>query len=323
MKKNRSNVLVTGGAGYLGSHIIKMLISNGFFVVSIDKNKSKNQYHNKKCIFVNGNIGNKKLVKRILEKYKIDIVIHLAGLIRVEESFKKPSVYFKNNVDNSIILLEAMRESGVNKIIFSSSAAVYGLSKKRLISERNITKPVNPYGATKIAFEKILLRYNKKYGFSCISFRIFNVAGADPSGKLAELHKPETHIIPKTIQSIIKNKPVIIYGNNYKTSDNTCVRDYIHVNDVSSAFLSALLKTNKIYRVFNLGCGKGHSVREVVDQCSIVLRKKPRIIFKNRRVGDPVVLIADNSKVKKILKWKPKYTLKEMILHTVKSQSRK
>jgi len=321
MARNNLNILITGGAGYIGSHLINLLLKNNFSVVSIDKKKSTNQKYNKKCIFIKGDIGDKNLVKKILKKYKIDVVVHLAALMSVEESMRKPVLYFKNNIIAPVNLLEAMREAKVNKIIFSSSAAVYGFLKGKLINEKNETNPSSAYGLTKIIFEKILAYYNQTYGFSCISFRIFNAAGADPAGKLKELHNPETHIIPRTIKNILKNSPVVIYGKNYETSDGTCIRDYIHVNDISTAFLSAIPKTkDKICEVFNLSSGNGYSVKEVVDQCYFLLGKTPNVIFKNRRAGDPPILVADNKKVKTFLKWSQKYNLKDIISHTIKSQ---
>jgi UDP-glucose 4-epimerase len=312
------NILVTGGAGYIGSHIIKtLLVSGNLNVVSIDKKKSINQSYNKGCIFIKGNIGNKKTVKDIFRKYKIDIVIHLASLISVEESMKNPDLYFRNNIIESVSLLEVMKEEGINKIMFSSSAAVYG-------STKNEIKPANVYGLTKFAFENILKYYSQENGLKCIIFRLFNVAGADLSGDLIECHKPETHLIPCTIKSINLNKPVVIFAQNYSTPDGSCIRDYIHVNDVASAFLLAIPKFNEIkYDIFDIGFGKGYSVKEVVDECFLLLKKEPKIIYKDRRAGDSAILLSDNKKAKRVLGWKPKYNLKDIILHTVNSQSYK
>jgi UDP-glucose 4-epimerase len=322
MARNGLNILVTGGSGYIGSHIIKKLLSNGdFFVVSIDNKKSSSQDYNKKCTFINGSVGDKKNITKILEQYKIDLVVHLAALISVEESMKNPDLYFKNNVFDAINLLEAMEESGVKRIIFSSSAATYGSLENKFLEEKNETNPTNIYGLTKLFFEDILKHYNKEHGFNCISFRLFNIAGADPSGKLKECHNPETHIIPKTIQSIYSGKPVMIYADNYPTPDGTCIRDYIHVDDVATAFLSAIPKTeNKICEVFNIGSGKGYSVKEVVDKCYQLMHKEPKIIFEDRRQGDCASLIANNKKIKTFLDWELKYSLDDMILHTIKSE---
>lgn len=322
MMKKDLKILVTGGAGYIGSHIINMLLSSGdFSVVSIDKNTSLNQKYNKKCIFIKGDIGNKNIVKKVLIKYKINIVLHLAALISVEESMKSPALYFQNNITAAVNLLEAMKETKVNKIIFSSSTAVYGFSSKKLIGEESETSPSSIYGLTKISFENILRYYNQNYNFSSISLRIFNAAGADPRGELKELHNPETHIIPKTIKNIFLNKPAVIYGKDYKTQDGSCIRDYIHVNDISKAFLLAIPKTqNKICETFNLGSGKGRSVKEVVEECYFLLKKDSKVIFKERRSGDPAILVSNNDRIKKFLKWRPKYNLEDIILHTIKSQ---
>lgn len=326
MKKENLKILVTGGAGYIGSHLINQLLLNSDYrVFSLDKKNSPNQKYNKKCFFIKGRIGDKNLVRKILKENKIDLVIHLASLIRIDESEKKPLKYFKNNVLEGISLLEVMRETGTDKIIYSSSAAVYGSGPGKKIRESHKTEPFSIYGLTKLEFEKILNFYNQKHNFKCIIFRIFNAAGADPSAKIREIHKPETHLIPRVLDSLNSQKPILIYGKNYNTPDGTCLRDYIHVNDISSAFISAIsfLNKDKIFEIYNLGSGQAYSVKEVIDLCSKILNKKIKVIFKDRREGDLATLVSDNSKIKKLLKWKPKYKLKDMIIHTFKSRQSK
>ena len=244
-------------------------------------------------------------------------------MIRVDESEKKPLLYFKNNLEDGIILLEAMREFKINKIIFASSAAVYGPNSRKLSDENHLKNPSSVYGLTKILFENILRFYSQNYGVDCTIFRIFNVAGTDPSGNLKECHKPETHLIPKTLEALNKGKPVIICGNNYDTPDGTCLRDFIHVNDVSAAFLSAIaLSSDKnLFQVFNLGLGKAYSVKEVVELCSELTGKKTKIVFTEKRAGDSAVLVSNSDKARKLLNWNPKYNLKNMIIHTIKSLS--
>lgn len=324
MQKNKLNILVTGGEGYIGSHLIKSFFSKlkpSPTLVSLDKKKGVNQKYINKEIFVKGDIRNTNLTLRILKKYCINIVIHLAGLIRTEASMRKPNLYFNNNVIGGLKLLEAMEKCGVKKIIFSSSAGVYGQPSKKIISENCQTNPMNFYGLTKISFEHLLQYYNRIHDFNYIIFRIFNVAGADPSGDLRENHKPETHLIPLVLRSIYFNRPVIIYGSNYNTSDGTCIRDYIHVNDVCQAFLTATprLCSKKIGETFNLSSGRGHSVLEVINTCQKVLKNQIKIDWQDKRAGDPATLVGDCKKIKEVLKWEPKYKLEDMVGHAFNS----
>jgi len=325
MKRKTLKILITGGAGYIGSHLInQLLLNNDYKIFSIDKDYSPNQKYNKGCVYIRNRIGNKNFIKKILRKEKIDLIIHLASLIRVDESAKKPLKYFKNNILEGISLLEAMRETNTNKIIYSSSAAVYGYNQKKLIKENDPACPSSIYGLTKLEFEKILKFYHNNYNFKVIIFRIFNAAGADPSGKLKEIHKPETHLIPKIIDSLKSKKPILIYGKNYNTDDGTCLRDYIHVNDIASAFVSALSLLNKnnskIMKIYNLGSAKAYSVKEVIDLSSKILNKKIKVVYKDKRIGDSPVLTADNKRIESSLKWKPKYKLEDIIIHTFNSR---
>ena len=313
---------MTGGAGYIGSHIMKMLLekSRGRGV-SLDKKITPNQKNIKKGIFLKGSVGDSALTERIFKKYKINIVMHLAGLIRVEESMQNPDPYFRNNVAEGIRLLESMRRCGVKKMIFASSAAIYGLPREKFLKEDHLLHPVNVYGLTKLMFENTLRFYNKVYGMDSISFRFFNVAGADSSGMLKEYHSPETHLVPCALKNIVAKKPVCVFGKDYKTPDGTCIRDFIHVNDISSAFLLAVPRIlgNNVCESFNLGSGKGYSVLDVVSACGRQMKISPKISWCPKRAGDPGILVARSKAANRILKWKPKYNLDEMVSTAVKS----
>lgn len=315
------NILVTGGEGYIGSHLINRLLSaKKGAVVSIDNKKTGKLP--KKGIFVRGNIADKKLLLQILKKYKINLVIHLAGLINIEESMEKPDKYFDNNVRAGLKLLEAMKTAGVKKIIYSSSAAIYGLAKTKFIKEEAPKNPVNIYGLTKKIFEELLAYYHQVHGFQYLIFRYFNVAGADWKAGLRENHNPETHLIPRTLQSLFSQQPIRIYGKDYNTPDGTCLRDYIHVLDVVRAqekSLPLFLK-GKVCDVFNLGSGKGYSVLEVVKECAKLTKKNLIIENAQKRVGDPPFLVADCQKIKRFLGWQPEKNLRNIIKDTLKSQ---
>lgn len=316
------NILITGGAGYIGSHIMKMLSDNfNGKIVSLDKQITANQKQIKRGIFIKGDIANYSLMEKILKKYRIDIVLHLAGLIQVDESMRKPELYFNNNVNSGLKLLEAMRNCGVQKIIYASSGAVYGAPETKFIKEDYRLRPINVYGLTKVCFENTLNFYHRLFSFNCVIFRFFNVAGADPSGKIVESHKPETHLIPRILISINKNKPVVIFGSDYKTKDGTCIRDYIHVNDISIALTKAIpfVLKQKTFEIFNLASAKGYSVLDVLKTAEKVTGKKTKINWQPNRMGEPTMLVADYRKVKQMLKWTPKYSLEDIIAHTQKS----
>lgn len=314
--------MVTGGAGYVGSHLLKEILKQpNATIVSIDKEKSSNQKYIKKAIFINGDIGDKSRVLKMLKKYKIDIVIHLAAYINIEESMRKPVLYFKNNVVAGLNLLGAMREAGIKKIIYSSSAAVYDSSASKRVKENDPLKPANTYGLTKTTFENVISSYSKIYGFDYIILRLFNVAGADPEGELKESHRPETHLIPRVLHSIFSKKPVVVYGNDYNTPDATCLRDYVHVNDVSQTFIKAIpvILKSHIAEVFNIGSGKARSVLDVIDACEKITNRKAKICWADRREGDPATLVANCGKAKKFLGWKAKYDLEDMVRHAINS----
>ena len=308
-------ILVTGGAGYIGSHTNKALHNAGYDTVVLD-NLSKG-YEN----FVKwGNLENYDIgsgdIREVFEKYDIDGVIHFAGFISVTESVEMPQKYLKNNYKNTLNLLKVMREYDVDKFIFSSTAAVYGNPEVIPITEDSKLKPINPYGHSKWLVEKALEREAAKGDFNYVALRYFNAAGCDFDGQIGEFHDPETHLIPLILDAAIgKRECIYIYGDDYDTPDGTCIRDYIHVNDLADAHIKAyeyLCKENKS-NVFNLGNGKGFSVREVIDMCKKVTKCDFEVKVDERREGDPAVLVADSSKIQNELGWTPQYDLEQIV----------
>lgn len=312
-------ILVTGGAGYIGSHVLKRLLEAGHDTVTIDNLKKG---HKKAVLggkFIEGDIGNKELLQSIFTEYDIKGVVHLAADSLVGESMEDPGKYYDNNVARALNLLEAMVEHNVNHIVFSSTAAVYGEPEAIPIVEEHPTNPENVYGESKLFFEKILKKYDKIHGLKYISLRYFNAAGADPEGKIGEAHDPETHLIPIVLQTAlgIRNK-IYIYGDDYPTKDGSCVRDYIHVNDLADAHLLAVeaLADEANSDIYNLGCGDGYSVKEVIETAKKVTQEDFEVEVSGRRAGDPAVLIASSEKIKNDLGWQPKYQDLEKIVST-------
>lgn len=313
------NVLVTGGAGYIGSHTVKELLKEGYNPITFDNLKNGHRKAVLGGVFVKGDLSDKKKLDYVFKKYKPEAVIHFAAQSLVSESEKKPDMYFRENVSLGLNLLEAMANHNVFKIVFSSTAAVYGEPKKMPILENYPLRPVNVYGFTKVLFEQILDIYDKKFGLKYVSLRYFNAAGADPEGDLGEDHSPETHLIP-SIMKIVLNKQgkVTIFGTDYQTSDKTCIRDYIHVTDLARAHILALksLERKNQSKIFNLGNEKGISVLEVVNLVKKITGKDFGVIIGKRRAGDPAHLVASSKKAKKELGWKPKLSRLDIIIQT-------
>lgn len=302
-------VLVTGGAGFIGSHAVKMLLEKDYQVITLD-NLSKG--HRDAVLggtFIEGDLKDEALLRDVFSNYKIDGVMHFAANSLVGESMTAPGKYFGENIPNGVHLLDAMKDAKVNKIIFSSSAAVYGEPKCIPIDENHPMNPTNVYGETKAIFEKILHWYDKIFGIRSISLRYFNAAGADPSGLIGERHDPETHLIPIVLQAALGKRQLKVYGNDYATPDGTCIRDYIHVNDLAEAHILALeaLVKGKETTVYNLGNGNGFSVLEVIRTAEEIVGKDIPYEFAERRAGDPAVLVAGSEKIKSELKIKFKY----------------
>ena len=330
MKKSKNKILVTGGAGYIGSHVVNELLKNGFEVdvVDIFLESKENIIKNKLVKYHNIDIRNKNKLNIFFKKSKPDIVMHFAALSKVPESTKKVYEYYETNIIGGINILECMRENKVNKIVFSSSASVYGEPKKKTIDESHPKNPTSPYGNTKLIFEMILGDYYEAYGISSISLRYFCAAGADFLSGLGEYHNPETHVIPSIIETILgRRKEFFVYGDNYKTKDGTGVRDYIHVLDLSNAHICAMKKIfekENIYENYNLGINKGFSVMELIKTTEKISGKKLDFKIKERRPGDPSKLIAISKKAQKNLNWKPKFTkIEDIVLSTFNSLKNK
>ena len=308
-------VLVTGGAGYIGSHSVRLLLDKGYDVVIID-NFSTCHYDTmpKMSKFYKVDLGDIEGIKRIFKKEDIDAVIHFAGFIEARESMVNPKLFYRNNVANTINLLDAMLEYNVKNIIFSSSAAIFGIPKKVPIKEDAEKDPINVYGRTKLIIENILSDYDIAYKLKSISLRYFNASGA--AYGLGENHKPETHLIPLALQVAIgKKKNIQVYGTDYPTKDGTCIRDYIHVVDLANAHVLAFERLKKVKRSeqYNLGSGNGYSVMEVINLAREITKRNIPMIKAKKRAGEPPVLIADSSKISRVLGWKPRYFLKDTI----------
>jgi UDP-glucose 4-epimerase len=302
--------LVTGGAGYIGSHMVKFLTSKKHDVTVFDNLSSGNFKNIGNSNFVKLDLLDIKKLDKFMSKSKFDAVFHFAALSIVEESEKKPNQYYRNNVVATKNLIKIMNKYKINNLIFSSSASVYGKPIKKKISETHQLKPISIYGKNKKEIEIILNDKAKKNNFKSISFRYFNAAGADKSAEIGEKHNPETHLIPKILESIKNNKKYFhVYGNNYKTRDGTCVRDYVHVNDIVRAHYYGLkkFKNKRCVLNYNIGSEKGYSVLEIVKAAERVTKKKINIIFKKKRTGDPPTLVANCKKILRELKWRPKY----------------
>lgn len=312
-------VLVTGGAGYVGSFMTKALLMQSYEVIVIDNlQRGAKEAVDSKAEFIKGDILDKSFLKEFFSQHKVDTILHFAGLISMEESVKKPYLYFENNSLGSLNLIEAAVASGIKKFIFSSTAGVYGNPTKIPIPENHPTIPTNPYGESKLIVEKILSWYHEVYNLSFASLRYFNAAGASLDGKLGEKHDPETHIIPLAMKAALKNKEFYLYGTDYPTNDGTCIRDYIHVLDLVESHIQALslLEKKKGEFFYNVGTGAGFSNREVIEMVKRVSKVDFKVVEKDRRPGDAKILIADSTKIIKELGFSPKYSDLETIVKT-------
>ncbi len=310
-------VLVVGGAGYIGSHMVKMLARAGHDVVTLDNLSNGYRDAVKYGEFVEGDIADVVLLDQLFSKYAFDGVMHFASYIQVSESVEKPSMYYRNNVCNTQTLLDAMLVHGVRCFIFSSTAATFGEPEYTPIDENHPQKPINPYGHSKLMVEKILQDYDHAYGLKSVCLRYFNAAGADPGGELGERHIPETHLIPLVLQAASGRRDCItVFGTDYDTEDGTCVRDYIHINDLCSAHLLGLehLVAGGDSRAYNMGNGQGYSIKQVIDMAKLVTGNDFSVETGQRRSGDPARLVADSSLLQKELGWKPEFTDLESII---------
>lgn len=316
-------ILITGGAGYIGSHTVLNLIENTDYKIIIFDNLENGhietintlvEINPDKIIFEKGDLRNIEDIENVFNKYSIDGFIHFAAFALVEESVQNPSKYYRNNIYGTLNLLDIMIKYNVKRIVFSSTCATYGEPTYTPIDEKHPQNPINPYGYSKLAVERIMDDYDKAYKLKSIRLRYFNVSGADEKGRIGEWHEPETHLIPNILKSN-DNKLFTIFGDDYQTRDGTCIRDYVNVLDLAEAHRLSyeyLIKENKT-DVFNIGTGEGYSVKEVFEACERVLNKKIPVEIKGRRVGDPAVLYADIGKVKNVLDWKSEKSLEESI----------
>jgi UDP-glucose-4-epimerase GalE len=300
-------ILVTGGAGYIGSHVCRALRSRGLMPVVFDNLSRGHREFAKWGPFEFGDIRNGARLDEVIEKHRPLAAIHLAAFAYVAESVSKPLEYYDNNVRGSLELLKALQRGGVSRLVFSSTCAVYGIPAAVPISEQTEPRPINPYGQTKLTVEKMIAAAGADGSLSYMILRYFNAAGADPSGEIGEWHEPEPHIIPSVIECVLRETPVKVFGNDYPTYDGTCIRDYVNVIDLASAHVNAtehLLKGNAS-NTLNLGTGKGYSVREIVDQVGRHLGTVPVIEYMPRRPGDPAELVASADRARSILGWTP------------------
>ena len=322
MPQIKPTILVTGGAGYIGSHTVKCLQFAGYKVVILDNLMCGHQDLVEKVLkakLIVGDISDRLLLDRIFATYPIVAVIHFAAHAYVGESVLFPDKYYRNNVVGSLVLLEAMLAASIDKIVFSSTCATYGIPQILPIPEDHPQHPINPYGTSKLTVERILADLGRSYGLKSVIFRYFNAAGADPSGQLGEDRTPETHLIPLVLMAALgKRESISILGTNYPTPDGTCIRDYIHVADLAQAHLLGLeyLLDGGNSNIFNLGNGSGFSVKEVIDTARLVTGQVIKETECPPRLGDPPVLIGSSGKAHKILNWQPQYPdLKNILLH--------
>ncbi len=318
-------VLVTGGLGYIGAHAVKMLHQNGYDVIVLDNLSNGHRDFHKWGELVEGDTRDEKLLDDILKEKKIAAIMHFAAFALVSESVENPNLYYENNVCGTLSLVKSAIRNGVDKFIFSSTCAVYGTPEEVPVSENHPKNPVSPYGRTKLAVEWILEDASNAYDFRYVSLRYFNAAGADPDAEIGEDHSPETHLIPLALDTALgRRKHLYIYGTDYNTPDGTAIRDYIHVLDLADAHIKALEYLNDGGRsdVFNLGIGKGYSVKEVVETVKKITGVDFKVIETDRRKGDAEKIFANPEKAMKTLNWKPKYDL-EYIVKTAWNWHRK
>jgi UDP-arabinose 4-epimerase len=314
-----TTVLVTGGAGYIGSQTCKALAAAGYSVVTYDSLVYGHEHAVKWGSFVRGDILDRDRLIETMKEHRPSAVLHFAAFAYVGESVSEPEKYYRNNVLGSFTLLSAMRECGIDKIVFSSTCATYGIPDRIPITEDARQHPENPYGSTKFLVERMLADYRSAYGLKSIALRYFNAAGADPDGEIGEDHEPETHLIPLVLQAAGGTRPSItVFGNDYDTPDGTCIRDYVHVADIAEAHILALAKLEQGEHrpAYNLGTERGTSVAEIIAAARKVTGKPISVVMGERRSGDPACLLADSSLARKELGWRPRYRDIEGIIET-------
>ncbi|MGB5324270.1 MAG: UDP-glucose 4-epimerase GalE [Pseudomonadales bacterium] len=316
---SNKHILVTGGAGYIGSHACKRLAQAGYMPVTYDNLVYGHEWAVKWGPLEQGDISHRQRLDEVIEKYQPSAVMHFAAYAYVGESVEDPGKYYRNNVAGTLTLLEAVRDSGIDKFIFSSSCATYGIPSHVPIPEDHPQDPINPYGASKLMIERILQDFNIAHQIRSISLRYFNAAGADVQGEIGEDHDPETHLIPLVLDAAAGARPhITIFGDDYKTSDGTCIRDYIHVTDLANAHVLALkaLEGGASTTAYNLGNGKGYSVQQVIDVARAVTGLDVPVRIGPRRSGDPARLVGDGQRITRDLDWNPDFPDLESIVTT-------
>ncbi|MCM3663675.1 UDP-glucose 4-epimerase GalE [Mesobacillus subterraneus] len=310
-------ILVVGGAGYIGSHLVEKLIKRNEVVVLDNLSTGHEDAVDPSAVFFKGDLGNESDLEAVFSKYPIKAVMHFAANSLVGESVVDPLKYYENNVASTLKLLRVMLKYNVKNFIFSSTAATYGIPEVEIIGEDSRTQPINPYGQSKLMVENILADFAVAYDLRYVVLRYFNAAGASESGKIGEMHDPETHLIPIILQHLLgQREQISVFGDDYDTPDGTCIRDYIHVKDLANAHIAALdslLNEQNKTAIYNLGNGQGYSVKEVIDTCEKVTGKKANVVIAERRAGDPARLVASAEKIRQALGWKAERKLEEII----------
>jgi UDP-glucose-4-epimerase GalE len=314
----RGAILVTGGAGYIGSHAAKSLVRAGRRVVVYDNLSAGHRQAVQWCDLVVGDLHDRDLLRATIDRYRVSAVMHFAARASVGESVRDPSGYYRNNVEGTLALLRTMLEAAVLRLVFSSTAAVYGEPEEVPITEGHATCPINPYGDTKLAVERMLANFEAAYGLRSVTLRYFNAAGADPEGDLGEDHRPEAHLIPLALQAALGGGPLQVFGDDYQTPDGTCLRDYVHVSDLAHAHLLALdrIETKGRSGVYNLGNGRPFSVKDVIAAVERVGGRPVPWTQAGRREGDPGVLFASSARIRDELGWQAAFTTLERIVET-------
>lgn len=311
-------ILVVGGAGYIGSHLVKELVETHEVVVLDNLSTGFKDSVDSRAVFIQGDLGNEEDLEAVFTAYSIDAVMHFAANSLVGESVKDPLKYYQNNVAATLTLLKVMLKYDVKNFIFSSTAATYGIPSVEIIEEKTPTNPINPYGQSKLMVERILADFSSAYGLNYVVLRYFNAAGAHATGGIGEKHDPETHLIPIILQHLLgQRENISVFGDDYDTPDGTCIRDYIHVTDLAEAHilaLQSLLNGKNTTATYNLGNGQGYSVKEVIEMCESVTGKKANVVIADRRNGDPAMLVASSERIYEELSWKAKRNLEEIIV---------
>lgn len=310
------NILVIGGAGYIGSHTVKLLAQKNYTPIVFDNLSKGHPEAVKGYTLEKGNLHDKKRLTEVFKKYHIDAVMHFAAFIEVGESVQDPSKYYHNNVASVLNLLDAMVENNIHYFVFSSTAATFGEPLQKYINEKHPQCPINPYGNTKLMVEKMLHDFDIAYHLKSTVLRYFNASGADEEGKIGESHSPETHLIPIVLQAASGKRPSVkIFGTDYPTPDGTCIRDYVHVTDLAQAHILALEKMAQENKSndFNLGNGNGFSVAQIIAKAKEVTKVDFKVETAPRRAGDPAILVADSTKAQQLLGWHPQYDLTRII----------